>query len=177
MNDLWRIAIGAVVLGAVSTLGDLIWDLWLPRHHMHWGILHGALLCLVLGLVLGRLVPSRRIAWLMGLWELGVGLVAAGAFYLLAGWLGWGAMFVAWMLLWLLTALVLRRLAATGESLKICLIRGILAAIFSGLAFYLISGIWTNPNPAGPDYLVNFGAWTLAFLPGFAALLFRLVRD
>jgi hypothetical protein len=36
--------------------------------------------------------------------------------------------------------------------------------------FYLISGIWTRPSPGGPDYLVHFLSWSVAFLPGFLAL-------
>ncbi len=47
--------------------------------------------------------------------------------------------------------------------------RGALAAVGSGLAFYLISGIWTRFDPKAIDYLYNFGCW--AFLPGFLALL------
>jgi hypothetical protein len=39
-----------------------------------------------------------------------------------------------------------------------------------GAAIYAISGIWTNPSPAGPNYLRNFASWTFAFFPGFAAL-------
>jgi hypothetical protein len=50
-------------------------------------------------------------------------------------------------------------------------VRGLGAAALSGVAFYGISGIWTNPAPGGPDYLRHFGSWTVAFLPGFAALL------
>ena len=48
---------------------------------------------------------------------------------------------------------------------------GNLGAALSGIAFYAISGIWTKPTPGGPDYLRHFGSWTVAFLPGFAALL------
>jgi hypothetical protein len=48
--------------------------------------------------------------------------------------------------------------------------RGLLAATLSGAAFYAISGIWTDPPRGGPNYLYNFGAWSVAFFPGFAAL-------
>jgi hypothetical protein len=44
------------------------------------------------------------------------------------------------------------------------------AAAGSGLAFYLISGIWRPFDPVGWDYAVHFAAWTIAFLPGFTAL-------
>jgi len=49
--------------------------------------------------------------------------------------------------------------------------RGAIAAVASGLAFYAISGIWRPFDPQGWDYLVHFAAWTVAYLPGFAALL------
>jgi hypothetical protein len=51
------------------------------------------------------------------------------------------------------------------------LVRGVSAAILSGLAFYAISGIWLKPPPGGPHYLTNFVSWTIAFFPGFLALL------
>ena len=43
--------------------------------------------------------------------------------------------------------------------------------IGSGLGFYLISGIWRPFNPQGWDYAVHFLSWTIAYLPGFLALL------
>lgn len=33
-----------------------------------------------------------------------------------------------------------------------------------------VSGIWTRPSAAGPDYAVHFVSWSFAFLPGFLAL-------
>ena len=51
--------------------------------------------------------------------------------------------------------------------------RGLLAALLSGLAFYLISDIWIH-EAAHPGMLEHFAAWTFAFLPGFAALFARL---
>jgi hypothetical protein len=49
----------------------------------------------------------------------------------------------------------------------------VLAAIGSGLGFYAISGIWMPFNPHGWDYARHFIYWTIAYLPGFAALLTR----
>jgi len=46
-------------------------------------------------------------------------------------------------------------------------------ATSSGVAFYLISAIWTRPRPGGPDYVHHFLCWTIAFLPGFVFLLAR----
>ena len=103
-----------------------------------------------------------------------IGLAAAGGFYLLAGVMGYAAMFVMWMALWAGFGLLNARgfgepRAQTREALA----RGVLAAIGSGLAFYAISGIWTKPSPGGPNYPYHFLCWTVAFLPGFLALLAR----
>ena len=101
-----------------------------------------------------------------------VGLLAAASFYALAPLLGYSAMFVSWMALWIGFAFLdakLRGAAAARETL----VRGVLAAIGSGIAFWAISGIWLRPSPGGPRYAYNFACWTLAFLPGFLALLLR----
>ena len=49
-------------------------------------------------------------------------------------------------------------------------VRGLLAAVLSGAAFYLVSGMWTD-HSTPPNYLRNLASWTFAFFPGFAALL------
>ena len=64
----------------------------------------------------------------------------------------WGAMLPAWMLFWICFALLQHVLVR--ETLPQALGRGVLAAVTSGLAFYAISGIWTNPPKGGPNYLV-----------------------
>jgi hypothetical protein len=53
------------------------------------------------------------------------------------------------------------------------LIRSIVAAIGTGIAFYAISGIWFPFHPHGWDYAVHFAAWTVAYFPAFAALLLK----
>jgi hypothetical protein len=50
------------------------------------------------------------------------------------------------------------------------LVRGALAAVGSGMAFWAVSGMWTDPAFAG-GFVVRFVYWTFAFIPGFAALL------
>jgi hypothetical protein len=80
----------------------------------------------------------------------------------------------AWMLLWMLFAL-LQLTLARGEGLGVTLKRGVLAALLSGLAFYLISDIWIH-EAAHPSLLVHFAAWAFAFLPGFAALFVAVAR-
>jgi hypothetical protein len=101
-----------------------------------------------------------------------IGLLAAGTFYVLAPWLRYYAMFPAWMLFWLCFA-VLQKQLCRDPRWGSAFARGAAAALVSGLAFYLISGIWTRPPRGGPNYWFNLGAWTFAFFPGFAALFVR----
>jgi hypothetical protein len=159
--------LGAALLGGLNTLGDFLWARFVRSHRMLFGIAHGALLFLVLGIFLGY-VRGRVLRG--GLGGAGAGLAAALLFYVLAPLLGYAAMFPAWMALWIGLAWLdarLLRSAPTGPAL----VRGLVAAVGSGLAFYAISGIWTRPSPGRPDYAYHFACWTFAFLPGFLALL------
>lgn len=169
INSLIQAALGALLLGALNTLGDFVWASLGLRHRVVLGLLHGALLFLALGGYLGAL---RRRALRGALGGAAIGFAAALVFYALARWLRFYAMFPAWMALWagfaLFDARVLREPPAATAS---ALVRGGLAAILSGAAFYAISGIWTKPRPGGPDYVLNLFSWTVAFLPGFLALL------
>ncbi len=165
----------AVILGALSTLGDLIWALYIPTHQMIYGLVHGAVLCMSLGFVLGLFVAKKAFQGALG--ELVIGLVVSGGFYALYGLLGMAAMFVSWMALWLLTSFFLRWLHRSPESCGFTAVRGVLAAVLSGLTFYVISGIWLDPDPAGPNYAYHLVAWTFAFLPGFVALLLTRKKE
>ena len=176
---------GAVTIAVVSTIGDFIWANWLPEHRGIYGLIHGTVLFLSIGAVLGvvgatRAARVRRAA--TGALAGGiVGLLGAGAFYLLSPVVGFSAMFVVWFGTWIVLAWVYGYLSAARidrghlRDIRIdrraILTRGIVAAIASALAFYSISGIWRPFNPQGWDYLMHFGAWTLAYFPGFAALL------
>ncbi len=161
------IAIGSAVFAAViMTLGDFVWASQLLRHHMAYGLLHGAGLCLALGLALGA--PAKRpLTGAIG--GLVVGILSAASFYVLAPMMRYSAMFVSWVLLWILLAL-LDRMLQRGASVAAALIRGALAAVGSGLAFYAISGMWQNWNPQSINYADHFLRWAIAFLPGFLAL-------
>ena len=155
----------SLALAAVMTAGDFLWTALNIRHRMVYGVLHGAVMCLCIGIAIG--VRARRVRPGAIAGPL-IGATAAATFYLLAPSLRWGAMFPAWMLLWILFAFLQRQLA-TGERVGVMIKRGLLAAVLSGLAFYLISDIWIH-EAAHPSLLVHFGAWTFAFLPGFLAL-------
>ncbi len=158
---------GALALAALSTLGDFVWARYVPAHRALFGVAHGTLLLLALGLFLGVLRRRPLQGALAGAL---VGVLAALSFYAMAPLLGYGAMFVSWMALWMGFALLDARLRGRVRAREV-LVRGAIAAVGSGLAFYAISGIWTNPSPGGPRYAYHFLCWTIAFLPGFAALL------
>jgi hypothetical protein len=163
--------LGALWAAALSTFGDWVWARYIPQHRAVFGLAHGTLLFLGIGAFLGT---WRRRALRGALLGAAVGLGAAGGFYALAPLVGYAAMFVLWMALWAALAIVdARGLGAPGAPLGPALARGGAAAIASGLAFYAISGIWTVHRAGGPDYPYNFACWTVAFLPGFLALLFR----
>lgn len=161
--------IASLFLGAVMALGDYLWAALHIQHRVANGIAHGAAMCLCLGIAIGvharRPIPAALAGPV-------IGVIAAGAFYLLAPWLRMSAMFPAWMLFWILFAILQQRLRE-GERLAAAVIRGSVAALLSGLAFYAISGIWTGPSHDDPILAVRFAAWSFAFLPGFLVLFRR----
>jgi hypothetical protein len=157
----------SVFLGAVATAGDFVWAYWNIRHNPVYGVIHGAVFCLAIGAAIGvrsgKTVPAVIAGPL-------VGVLAAGVFYMLAPIMRMSAMFPAWMLFWLCFALLQRQLHA--EPVRHAIARGLAAAVLSGAAFYLVSGMWTERTPGGPNYLRNFLWWTFAFFPGFVSLFF-----
>jgi hypothetical protein len=162
-------AAGALIIAALSTFGDFAWARWITSHRAAFGLLHGTLLCLGIGLYLGAL---RRRPVRGAITGAAIGLGAAAGYYALATVIGYAAMFVLWMALWAAFGLLQGRgLGEPRWSRGEALGRGALAAVGSGLAFYAISGIWTRPAPGPPNYAYHFYCWTVAFLPGFLALL------
>ena len=159
----------SLFLGAVMAAGDYLWAAMHIRHRVAYGLVHGAVMCLCLGIAIG--VHTRRTAPATLAGPV-IGVIAAGTFYLLAPWLRMTAMFPAWMLFWILFALLQQRLRG-GERLAAAATRGAVAAALSGLAFYAISGIWTGPSHDVPMPAIRFAAWSFAFLPGFLALFWR----
>jgi hypothetical protein len=161
--------VGALVIAAVSTLGDFVWAGLQLRHRVVYGLAHGALLFLCMGAYFGSLQKKTLIGALYGA---AIGLAAAGSFYVLAPIAGYSVMFFVWAFVWIALAFLVSILAARSASTA-TIVRGVIAMIGSGLGFYLISGIWRPFNPRGWDYAVHFLSWTLAYLPGFLALLVR----
>jgi hypothetical protein len=169
MTGLIAPLIGSLAIAAVSTLGDFIWATWISTPGPIYGIGHGTILFLCIGLFLGTLAGRPRNGASGGAL---IGGLAAASFYVLAPFVGGSIMFVMWTAVWMALGMLTGHLYRQRMTRGVVLARGAFAAIASGLAFYLISGIWFPFDPRGWDYLVHFGAWTLAYLPGFAALLF-----
>ena len=159
---------GSLAIAALSTLGDFIWATWIPRHLPAYGLTHGTLLFLGIGLVLG-VVAHRPAAGAIAGALIGAG--GAAGFYLLAPLAGYAAMFLMWIAIWVALGVLGVWLRTGTLDLRAGLSRGGVAAVMSGAAFYAISGIWRPFDPHGWDYVTHFGAWTLAYLPGFGALL------
>ena len=158
---------GALVIAAVSTFGDFAWATWITAHHPVFGVSHGVILFSAIGLYLGVLAGRPAAGALGGAL---IGLLAAASFYVLAPLTGVWIMFASWIGAWELLTLLhisLQRMPATARAL---LVRGGIASFACGGAFYAVSSIWFPFNPQGWDYLWHFGAWALAYLPGFAAL-------
>lgn len=166
MTGLRDAVIAAMLLGALMALGDLIWSALNLPHRMTYGLTHGAVMCLCLGIAIGLRAGRVGPAVIAGPL---IGVVAAGSFYALAPWLRYSAMFPSWMLFWILFAL-LQQWLTKAESLTVAAARGGIAAILSGIAFYLISGIWTDRSDGGQNPIVHLAAWSFAFFPGFAVL-------
>jgi hypothetical protein len=169
----------AAVLGAsltiagVSTIGDFIWATWITSHHFGYGLAHGVLLISVIGLVLGISTGRPRAGATGGA---AVGGGAAAVYYLLAPFFGFVVMFFVWAGLWMGLAFLFAHLNDRHPD-GVVLKRGAVAAAASGLSFYLIAGIWLPFDPQGWDYALHFAAWTIAYFPGFAALMLGTRSD
>jgi uncharacterized protein YqgC (DUF456 family) len=157
--------IASALLAVVATLGDFVWDYWNVRHTATYGVIHGAVFCLAIGAAIGVRAGRPGPGILAGPL---IGMLAAGVFYMLAPVLRMNAMFPAWMLFWICFAFLQRQLRE--EPAGRALARGVAAAVLSGIAFYLVPGIWTERAAGGPNYLRNLLSWAFAFFPGFASL-------
>src|SRR5215510_9460519 len=144
---------GALFMAAVSTIGDFIWAHWISRHRMVLGLTHGALLFLCVGLYLGAVAKKPAMGAAGGVL---IGFAAAAGFYLLAPFVGYSAMFVMWFVLWAALASLYRWLRTSSAVDRTTVVRGVAAAVSSGIGFYAISGIWRPFHPRGWDYAIHF---------------------
>jgi hypothetical protein len=169
MADGWKAPlIGALATAAVSTAGDYLWANVLPHRQPVYWFAHAIVLFLTIGVCLGA--PARRpVAGALGAILIGCG--ATVGFYLLQPIIGYSALFVLFVLLWVALGILTGRMLQRRDRMTTVLARSALAAVGSGLAFYAISGIWMPFNPHGWDYAKHFVYWTIAYLPAFTALL------
>jgi hypothetical protein len=168
-----RALIGALAIAAVSTLGDFIWAEGNLRHRPLYGLTHGTVLFLSIGAYLGA--TEQQPCLILGA-SVGamIGLLAAGSFYVLSPYAGYAVMFLIWAFVWAALAVLTGRiLLLERESWGVVTSRAAAAAIGSGIAFYLISGIWRPFDPHGWDYALHYVSWTLAYFPGLAALIWK----
>jgi hypothetical protein len=165
------VLLGIVLVAFVSTAGDYVWYEFGVRHRVLVGILHGAVLLMAVGGVVGA--AARRV--LAGLPIGGAaGLGGAVADYLVDMVARGGiAMMAAWAICWLLLAVGEGRLLQRPQRPWSEVVgRGVLAAVLGGLSFYLVVNIlWGRPPAGGRNYLVQFAAWTIAWAPGMLALV------
>jgi hypothetical protein len=124
----------------------------------------------VLGLDAGRLVRGLPIGALAG-----VG--GALTYYLLIALVDnrtyGSAIPASWVVLWLLVAVLDGRWlrAPHVRGWREVALRGTLAAILAGVAFFLVMNtLWGRPPATGRNYALQFGAWLVAWAPGLLAL-------
>ena len=167
---------GILFIAAVATAGDYVWYEFGVRPRIVAGVIHGAVLLMAVGGVVG--VSARRIA--AGL-PIGAAAGVGGALaYYAIDTIARGsvAMMAAWIICWIILAVGEGRLLQRpSRSWTEVLTRGVLASILSGLAFYaVVDVLWGRPPAGGRNYLVQFAAWTLAWAPGILALVGRVKR-
>jgi uncharacterized membrane protein (UPF0136 family) len=165
------ILLGIVLVALVSTLGDYVWYEFGVRHRVAVGILHGAVLLMAVGGVVG--LAARRVAAGLPIGA-AAGIGGAIAYYVIDMVARGGvAMMAAWAICWLLLAVGEGRLLQWPQRpWSEVVVRGGLAAILGGLSFYVVVNIlWGRPPAGGRNYLVQFAAWTFAWAPGILALV------
>jgi hypothetical protein len=130
---------------------------------------------MTVGFWLGR--PSRK-PLLGALGAAGIGCAATAGYWVLQPLIGYSAMPVLFVALWIGLGLLTGRVLQKRGSMPQVLLRSVVAAVGSGLAFYFaISRIWMPFDPRGWDYARHFVYWTVAYLPGFVALLWERSRQ
>ena len=169
-----RIVVGILGVALVATLADYTWYTLHVRHSMVTGIIHGAVLLTAVGAVLGfhagRMVKGLPIGALAG-------IGGALTYYLLVALVDrrtyGSAIPASWVALWLIVAVLDGRWLRAPERRpwRGIAIRGALAAVLSGVAFFMVMNtLWGRPPATGRNYAVQFAAWAVAWAPGLLAL-------
>jgi hypothetical protein len=174
------ITYGIFIVAAVATAFDWAWYTVGIPHTITAGIVHGAALLGAVGAVLGaaqgRLVKGLPIGALAG-------IGGAAAYYLIVATFGGGtyglAIPAAWVILWFILAALDGRWLRSPERRpwQEAFVRGAVAAVLSGSAFYAVLDVlWGQPPEGGRNYVVQFLAWTIAWGPGLLALDLRKLK-
>jgi energy-converting hydrogenase Eha subunit E len=168
--------IGILAVAAVSTIGDYLWyEVGVP-HRMTFGIAHGALLLGSVGAVIGALSRKPIMGALAGAIA---GIGGALLYYAVVTMHGrMFAMLAGWTAVWLLLAIFdARAIRSPRGSWSGALARGVVAALLAGAGFYLVLGVlWGRPPAGGRNYLLQYGAWLVAWAPGLVSLALRARR-
>ncbi|HYO82057.1 MAG TPA: hypothetical protein VES20_11680 [Bryobacteraceae bacterium] len=169
-----RIVIGILGVALLATLADYTWYTLHVRHNMVTGIIHGAVLLTAVGAVLG--VNAGRTAKGLPIGAL-AGVGGALTDYLLVALVDrrtyGSAIPASWVALWLMLAVLDGRWLRAPEqrSWRVIAVRGALAAVLSGAAFFMVmTTLWGRPPASGRNYAMQFGAWAVAWAPGLLAL-------
>ena len=169
-----KIGVGILGVALVATLGDYTWYTLNVRHSITTGIIHGAVLLTAVGAVIG-LVANRLLKGL----PIGAlaGIGGALIYYLLVALVDrrtYGmAIPASWVAMWLLLAVLDGRWlrAPQRRPWGEIAMRAVLAAVLSGIAFFLVlNTLWGRPPATGKNYVLQFAAWVVAWAPGLLAL-------
>lgn len=172
-----RIVAGILGVAFVATLADYTWYTLHVRHSIVTGIIHGTVLLTAVGAVLGldagRLVKGLPIGAIAG-------IGGALTYYLLVALVDsrtyGSAIPASWVALWLILAVLDGRWLRAPERRpwREIAVRGTLAAVLSGAAFFMVmTTLWGRPPATGRNYAVQFAAWVVAWAPGLLALTLR----
>jgi hypothetical protein len=169
-----KIGVGILGVALVATLSDCTWYTLNIRHSITTGIIHGSVLLTavgaVLGLETGRVLKGLPIGALAGI---GGALIYYLLVALVDRWTYGLAIPASWVATWLLLALLDGRWlrAPQQREWREIAIRGVLAAVLSGIAFFLVlNTLWGSPPATGRNYVLQFAAWVVAWAPGLLAL-------
>jgi hypothetical protein len=158
----------SIFVAGVATAADWTWATHVLKHKALYGLTYGAGLCGGMGLALGA-AHRRPFTGLGG--GLVAGILAAASYYGFVLVTRQYAILAAWATLWIMFG-YLDGPFLRGASVVGGLVRGAVAAIASGAAFYYVaSANWSHWNPQSMDYVEHFWRWGVGFLPGFLALL------
>jgi hypothetical protein len=169
-----KVVLGILCVALVATLSDYTWYTLGVRHSIATGIIHGAVLLTsvgaVLGLDAGRFLRGLPIGTLSGV---GGALIYYLLVALVDGRTYGSAIPASWVGMWLLVALLDGRWLRAPQQRPWgeIAVRGVLAAVLSGIAFFLVMNtLWGRPPATGKNYFVQFAAWVVAWAPGLLAL-------